>query len=218
MDLMVLRGSGGQMRQIWLEMVPILYPFGGLEPFADRNRNGYPDLIVTGGTGGNCYWQEFQLLEFRPGDVVVDLIPPDDDIYVRTMVDLNNDGVQELELRIYTYVPYQSTACSSIRLVRYYGWDGSAYVDISPTLNQSYWPAINQFWANLPDDAVCLQPTEPDLIPMLLGYEAMGRFEEGWTRLQSRLRWDACASFTPMTSFQLDNMAQLLFWVGERLE
>jgi hypothetical protein len=185
-----------------------------VDGFADRNGNGYPDLAIDTGTGGSHPTLYLVLLELRPHGEVEDISPQSSDALPRYLVDLDGDGIFEIEARGCIPHPFNGYC-----LDRYFGfrrlfaWDGTAYRDISAT-NEAYWPAIAAFWRGTREREGCLLPDYP-MYDMLVGYLAMGRLQEGWSRLHPLLRWDTCSqdSFARYSKDMID----LVAWVGTHL-
>src|SRR5690606_8331158 len=76
---------------------------------------------------------------------------------------------------------------------RWYGWDGEAYVDISSTLDESYYPLIaNDYWRTIEASAGCWVP-DHDTYQLLADYYSIGKVAEAWERLEPLLRWDECS-------------------------
>jgi hypothetical protein len=130
-------------------------------------------------------------------------------------IDLENDGIMEIKANwIASDIPISMNHCSSA-LTRYYAWDGSAYRDISASLDESHWPAIGQYFDTPQVDNGCLLPDVP-MYWMLLGYEAMGRLEEEWQSLQPQLRWNECSP--EILVDRGEDMGKFLIWVGTHLQ
>jgi len=190
---------------------------GDLGGFADRNGNGYPDLAIDTDSNGSCGVQAMQVLEIRPDDRVMNLSPITmqhlGDSAPRDFVDLEGDGILEIVVATYSVAP-TSYGCHIPAMIQYYAWDGTAYQNISPTLDESYYPAIDQYWSSIDREDVCLLPDQP-MYQMLIDYIALGRLEEGWLRLQRVLHWERCPG--DLTDFQRDHMLSLVAWVGSHL-
>lgn len=65
--------------------------------FSDRNGNSYPDLAIGTNSGGSHPTIVLVLLEIRPGGEVVDITPEITYAYPRSLVDLDGDGILEIE-------------------------------------------------------------------------------------------------------------------------
>jgi hypothetical protein len=183
---------------------------------SDHNLNGYPEVAVFYHPGGNCGIEELQLLEIRWPEAVLNLTPALDVYGINTYAvkDLDDDGISEyLAIDRSVYTPFVGGGCNPIQVPRYYGWDGTAYVDILHTLDQSYWPTIQRYWGQLPHDAACVLPDYP-MYQMLVSYRTWGRLAQGWSRLEGRLRWDACSAEV-MKEYS-DDMNALLRWIAQQ--
>lgn len=187
--------------------------YTGLDDFADRNGNGYPDILVGGYMGGNCGRRPLRIWEIRPGGILVDLSADWVSTRGTETQDLNGDGVLEfMENRVTTDIPGGYSPCGYPVVHHWYGWDGAQYVDISATLDESYYPRIAAFWADEAHQSGCLLP-DAEMYLLLLDYEVLGRLEEGWARLAPTLRWESCPAQTLID--QGETMGAFLTWVGE---
>lgn len=186
--------------------------------FMDRNGNGYPDLAIFTTTGGSHPTVVDVLLEIRPGGEVVDITPFTSD-YGRArafLTDLEDDGVFEYGAWRCLPTPFNPT-CPDMYYgpARYFAWDGNAYVEITGSLDVSYWPEINAFWESVATQDGCLLPSY-DMYDMLLAHFVRDELADAWARLEPMLRWDEC------TAEQLErygeDMDDLVKWVNERLD
>jgi hypothetical protein len=122
-----------------------------------------------------------------------------------------------LEIKVQNDVgelPYTGTGCNPTILTLYYGWNGTEYVDISPILDVSYWPEINEYWEYAAQQDGCLMFWRI-MYEMLMGYHAMGRLDEGWRLLEPQLRWDECPEHTLEDERYF--MDGLLEWIEQHL-
>ncbi|MFN8372651.1 MAG: hypothetical protein U0694_07210 [Anaerolineae bacterium] len=97
---------------------------------------------------------------------------------------------------------------------RYFGWNGTAYVNISSTLGDDYYPAVSAFWNSLPDDAVCVLPSA-EMYAMLVDYIAWEQLAQAWAVLEPRLHWDACSP--EVFAEHYEEMFTLQDWVSRNL-
>jgi hypothetical protein len=185
--------------------------------FADRNSNGFPDLAIGWHCGGNSRCHRVYLIELQ-GSTVIDLMPDTGDLRPRELVDLDADGIMEIEADSYFYgVRFPGLPTSAMPLVtRYYGWDSAsnAYHDISATVDESHWSAINAFWQEVAQDEGCI-PTFDAYAP-LLNYLAMDRLTEGWALVEPHLHWEKCEP--RMKEQYSTEMVDLVAWVESQLE
>jgi hypothetical protein len=187
--------------------------------FADRNGNGYPELLIhtasSIGSSGCIYGPEV-LLEFQPDGSIVDIAPPSWDNM--GLVDLDGDGIMEIVLDETVSNPFWGGKCRS-PLTRWYAWDGTAYMDITATLTAYFQLRIDAYWESIADREGCLIPDDR-MVQLLLDYEAIGQLDVGWARLQPRLHWELCPPYEPMRpdSPNRQNMESFLRWVEDHLE
>ncbi|MCB9453751.1 MAG: hypothetical protein H6672_20160 [Anaerolineaceae bacterium] len=188
--------------------------------FADRNQNGYPDLLFWGYTGGNgCYSTSRLFWEIQPGGDVVDLSANWIRGGVWEMGDVNGDDLVDFGVFVRDHdVPniLAGTYCHNIGVTHWYGWNGTQYADITTTLDESQYPLMTEFWNDEANQAGCLLPglrSNNIMLNLLLDYEALGRLEEGWARLAPMLRWEDCPAQTLIG--QGEAMGAFLTWVGE---
>ena len=185
--------------------------------FEDRNANGQPDLAIYTNGGGSCDSSQIRIVEIASNGELSDL-SPNIGASVTNLVDVNNDGMPEIQAGwSASDIPLAIKTCY-IYLVRYYGWDGTAYQDISPTLDESLWPVVGQFFKNIQSRDGCLFPdyTDISIYELLLAYQGMGRLEEGWQSLQPQLRWDKCSP--EILAKRGEDMGKFLAWVGKHLQ
>jgi hypothetical protein len=162
--------------------------------FADRNANGYPDLAISNfpGMGSSmCMYEPgLVLLEFRSGGAIIDITPP---LFGFEWKDLDNDGIREI-MGYDTVVNPSFTRCDLL-LTRWFRWDGEAYRDISANIDESYYPAIGEYWAQV--DAEGCYSLGFDLYQMLLDYYARGYLPLVWELLKPLLETQACSERFP---------------------
>jgi len=192
--------------------------------FADRNGNGYPDIAIWRYFDANTIDGTRRLLEIRPGDEIVDLIPPEIDTIERWLVDLEGDGVFEImvsqivNIHPATFEQMISPSYCCVAQIHYYGWTGARYEDISASLDERYWPEIEDYWRHARTVGACLQPTY-EMAQMLLAYDARGALAEGWAMLQPRLtprvEGETCDSLG--STARMYDPEAFFQWVEERI-
>ncbi|MFN8374516.1 MAG: hypothetical protein U0694_16765 [Anaerolineae bacterium] len=181
--------------------------------FADRNGNGYPDLAVDTASSGSNGWSITLLFELRPAGEVVYLTPATPDVPPNSFVDLNGDSILEMRgVWKYYDVALGLPNCCFPLMIRYFGWDGTVYQDISSTLPDLYYPAIAELQKGFRGGFGCMHPSV-SLYQMLIDYYAIGRLPEGWAWLQPRLDLNSC-SIHDTFNYEIDG---LLKWVNVRL-
>jgi hypothetical protein len=148
--------------------------------FADVNGNGLPDLTVYTSYGGNCCLPTLHILEIKPNHQIADIAPETTDVYLARFIDLNDDGVPESQGQS------PGSGSSTIWLIRWFGWNGQIYVDISRQHPELYLPTINELAQEIPVSCHNLdwQPLENYLV----NFYAMGRLSDGWSELQRLLK------------------------------
>lgn len=219
-QLLMFRISNGNVEEIPISVIttPIGNFLGfddrhwGLDGFTDRNGNGYPDLAIH--SSGGQYLMI--LLEIQPDGTVVDISPviSSDDKVTTYLVDLELDGVLEFLAAQHAINPQGVCPVQPCGLIRYYGWNGTAYVDITSSLDIAYWPEIGAFWDRVSDQNGCLLP-DYSMYAMLMAYEARDELPEGWVLLEPALRWDECSA--EQIEQHGEDMDNLLEWLGARL-
>jgi hypothetical protein len=182
--------------------------------FVDFNHNGYPEAIVYINDTGNCSPTGLMVLEITPDGEFVDLASNIPTGYQFHWVDINGDNIFEVEMIDRVFGPYSNVGCNPLFVNRYFAWDGAAYQDISTTLDESYYPAIDDFWASLDADATCVLPDRL-MYQMLASAWVLGRLEEEWQRLLGVLHWEFCSSDIRAT--QDYEMVNLVIWIGQLL-
>jgi hypothetical protein len=180
--------------------------------FADVNGNGYPDIAIYADSGGSGEYGGLVLLEITSDGEITNITPQRIDVSPRYLVDIDDDGIFEIFGNSSYRVPLPG---SDTLMTRYYGWDGTAYQDISATLDEMYWPMIGEFWESVAQSNGCLLPSA-EMYQMLMDYLARGQLEEGWVRLQPQLRWDLCS--VHVWTNDRDDMDDLMEWVEAHLE
>jgi hypothetical protein len=174
--------------------------------FGDVNDNGYPDLASFVSGLHSCPNRILLLIEIQPNGEVLDITPQrtGEMSFVQARYP---DGSDVLALHFIEgfYVPYALEGCLYPRISRYFGWDGTAYQEISATVDESNYSVISTFWDNISEDAVCIIPDRL-MYEMLLSEYVRGNFLAAWERLEPRLRWDECSAETlagwEITSFE----------------
>jgi hypothetical protein len=166
------------------------------EGFTDYNGNGYPDIVLYATLGVTCAQPIFlRLLEIREGGEVVDITPETDFNQYQTArgIDLDRDDIIEIEVIERFNTLYRiGGSCNFVNINRYFAWDGTAYRDISATLDESYYPATQMFWESVEAAGACLLPS-PLMYEMLLSEYVRSNLVDAWGRLQPRLRWSECS-------------------------
>jgi hypothetical protein len=160
----------------------LLIPNPDDPPIGDINLNGHPDFVVQSLAMGSGGYRTITVIEIRDGGVVN--ITPDGDLldWGHSLGDINSDGL--IDIRTVTPVvdvPLQWVNCCEPDRVRWYGWDGNQYVDISSTLSEAEYPVIDDYWNTLQTSGQC-PSVERNLFTMLFAYESLGRLLEGWER------------------------------------
>ena len=187
--------------------------------FGDRNANGVPDLLVHSsdfvGSSGCIDWGTPMLLEFQADGSFADITPYSHSfpwLKPAGVLDLDHDGILEFRMRDDMGTPLLGDRCE-LELIRYYGWNGKAYVDISPSLPETLWPGIEAFWRSIEEEKGCILPSL-EMYQALLDYEARGQLATGWQRIQSTLRWDLCSPESLERNKR--DMNDLIEWISSR--
>ncbi len=158
------------------------YMYVSLGTFADLNGNGLPDIPVYTSFGGNCCLPEVHILETKPNNQIVDISPQAKDVKPVRLIDLNDDGVTEIQAQS------GSAGMGTVWIIRWFGWDGQAYVDISRQHPELYLSNINLF-AQYTSSRACENGLDWSVIEnYLANYYVMGRLSEGWSELQRLLK------------------------------
>lgn len=203
---------------LWLTLSG-MYVDRDLGGFADRNGNGLPELVLENNPGGaSCNRETLTVLEIQPGGQVADITPERAlRVFLDGFVDLDGDGVLEIEASEWFFDKPQLSGvfCDRIEIKRYYSWNGTAYVDISGTLGEAYYPDIQAYWDSVAGQDGCLLPNY-DMYRMLVSNMAMGRLHEGWSRLAPLLRWEQC--FPSVLTASGEDIGQFITWMGKYLE
>lgn len=161
-----------------------LFVYIGLNPFADVNGNGLPDMPVYSSYGGSCCPPQLHILEIKPNREIVDITPETDEVYPARLIDLNDDGVLEIQ----TQNPSPGLS-SWIYLVRWFGWNGKDYVDISSQHPELYLSQINLLEQGLFSPERCNRGYfAVEVENYLVNFYAMGRLSDGWSELQRLLK------------------------------
>jgi hypothetical protein len=170
------------------------YPEPPVYGFQDVNKNGLPDLAITGYPGGNTPWLLLMLYEITGDHQVVNITPHVparwDGFYMDGFADPNGDGVWEIRMA--------DVANAAANLfhpqmydTRWFGWNGSAYVDITSQMADFYQPDIDAFMSQLQNAGPCFRPTD-EMSWALAHYFELGRLREAWAEIEPRLRWNEC--------------------------
>jgi hypothetical protein len=95
--------------------------------FADRNFNGYPDMVVWANDTGNMSENPLLLLEWGDNGIV-DITPPVTDGSPNGLEDIDRDGVPELlDTNLY-FIPTQQGNSALVQQLRsWFRWNGVAY-------------------------------------------------------------------------------------------
>ncbi len=159
--------------------------------FADRNRNGLPELAVRVSNGGNCYdCGRLLLLELTEDGGVRD-ITPISDFNPNGLADIDGDGKLEVATTRFFEFGFGSLAhAGSPYALRLYSWNQQTdkYEEASKQFTSFY---DNQI-ASLGTEIVSTygQPLDapiilPKLASILFHYEVTGRLQQGWSEVQS---------------------------------
>jgi hypothetical protein len=181
--------------------------------FTDVNGNQYPDFAVDWNSGGSCGTGGISLFEIQPNGEIAD-ITPEMGARFSYLTDINDDGVSEfLSIQNSGDIPLPRHGCVPYSENHYYGWNGSAYVDISPTVDVLNYPNIGRYWIRVYQQQGCILPGE--VLGVLIDYRARGQLAEMWTLIQPELRWDACSSEVLVANQQA--MTDLETWVATEI-
>jgi hypothetical protein len=149
--------------------------------FADVNGNGLPDLTVYTSYGGNCCLPQLHILEIQSDHQMKGISPKTTDVYPARLIDLNNDGVPEIQGQS------PGSGMSTIWLIRWFGWNGKAYVDISRQHPELYLTTINELAQEI--GSSCSYNLDWSILEnYLVNFYAMGRLSDGWDELQRLLK------------------------------
>jgi hypothetical protein len=96
--------------------------------------------------------------------------------------------------------------------IRWWGWDGTAYVDISAQHPEFYMLDIERFLEVLETNEGCYAP-DYSLAKVLLNYYTLGRLGEVWPELRQKMGWDSCS--VEMIAEHGEKMLYLEKWVRE---
>ena len=120
--------------------------------FADRNFNGFPDMVVWVRDIGTMYENPMLLLEWRANGIV-DISPPVTDGSPNGLEDIDRDGIPELLDTSFYFIPAQQTASAVVQQLRsWYRWNGVAYemvavqvypFEASPGMVTDYLPGLD---------------------------------------------------------------------------
>lgn len=140
------------------------YPPG----FADRNKNGLPDLAISNPNGGSHLTVALTLLEIQENGNIIDIAPERGDLDILEFRDIDLDQV----LEIYGFGNFcvEGYDCRQFQIARWFGWNGTAYVDISAEQAAFYQPEnyIGYGYNSCPG------------YQALINYYVMDRLETGW--------------------------------------
>jgi hypothetical protein len=150
--------------------------------FTDRNKNGLPDLTVYAWNGGKCCPFELHIFEIKPTHQIEEISPWTTDVYPIRFIDLDNDGIPEIEGQEGTVGAYNPM------ITRWFGWNGQAYVDISRQHPELYLSRINDFAQGIASDCDRFPPVREEMEYYLANFYAMGRLSDGWSELQRILK------------------------------
>jgi hypothetical protein len=182
--------------------------------FADRNGNGRLDLAVMNLPTGTCGFSTLTLLEMQDDGQLENIAPTNWRTYSKALSDTNDDGILEIKVVEFFDIPIPVN-CGQFPVTHWYGWNGTAYVNISGELGESYYPDIQAYWDSLASKDGCLLPSY-EMYQMLVSYIAMGRLQEGWARLGPLLQWEKCSPETLVE--QSEEFGQFLEWIGTELQ
>lgn len=157
--------------------------------FADHNNNGLPDLAIYSTCGGSACSPVMTLIEIQNTGEMIDITPKTPDGYPMWFVDLNHDGIWEIQGREETCI----VDCMAYS-PRFFGWTGTEYVDITSQYPEYFMPDITAFLQRLQNNTECYLPVGENFDRVLLGYYAIGRLKEGWATIKPLLKWDACTA------------------------
>ncbi len=151
--------------------------------FADMNGNSLPDITVYTSYGGNCCLPQLHILEIQSDFQITDIAPKATDIYPARLMDLNDDGVPEIQGQS------PASGTSTIWLIRWFGWSGHSYVDISSQHPELYLSQINLLEQELFSPERCNRGYfSLELENYLVNFYAMGHLSDGWSKLQRLLK------------------------------
>lgn len=154
--------------------------------FADRNQNGLPDIALSGFSGGSHITVGMALMEITEEGELVNVAAATTWYHDISFVDIDGDQIPEIvgyRREGYGSGAGLSRCCSSttslceLGYFQLFGWNGTAYVDVSAEHPDFYLPAIVYTHMNGCDNigSVC---------QALVNYYTMGQLEEGWQSLQ----------------------------------
>ena len=149
--------------------------------FTDRDEDGQPDIVITPVESNG--FVNVRMMEIQPDGSIID---DSDSLTTSTLpsnvFDFNDDGVYEI-LRSGP-IDLGSDTVFPCCFTNYYQWNGTEYVDISATLDESYFPSFAMFDERFGDDT-CVYPHLA--FDVLAAYIALDRIEEGWERIEPRI-------------------------------
>lgn len=175
-------------------------PIEGIDGFGDRNVNGLPDFVWW---SGYVYLGSFMFIsEVQPDGSMRNINPETYDVQSRFFEDVNNDGLLEIQgssTYFHALIPAIGDPHATGTLVRWFGWNGEAYVDISAQQHTYYEAEIDQLLADLHYENCNLDQTIRQLHQIFLDYYVMGRGREGWDIIKPYFREmlkNNCQSYT----------------------
>lgn len=160
------------------------------EAFADRNRNGLPDLPVITANIGTCCPARLDLFEIDLDGNLVNIAPtPMDMIYPSFLEDRDGDGIWEIYGVRERIGPYDGYCCI---LQRWWGWNGTAYVDSSAQQFDFYMPRIKAFFNDLDQSDEC-PIADYRFKQILFDYYAMGKLAQAHRDIVSHFKVNNCS-------------------------
>jgi hypothetical protein len=182
----------------------------GLEEIADRNGNGLPDFAFTEYSGGNCCPPTHLFVFEIQTDGSVKNITPNGRGDAQELIDIDGDGIFEIK-GVSWITPFHelgNTQSRYINLIRWYGWDGNAYVDVSAQYPDLYEPEIVSLRRTLESTGCSISDNTAAIQQIILDYYAIGRLQEDWQELRSTFNWDTCTDqgFSEYLLRRLQNM------------
>ncbi|MFH0930538.1 MAG: hypothetical protein V1890_01185 [Candidatus Zixiibacteriota bacterium] len=153
----------------------------------DLNKDGLKELIVTGGTGGNCwtckYLKIFQVKDQKVREFLPQL-PETQVIY--GILDLNGDNVDELlildaEWEVNMYMDLCHACSPSVDLV--YTWKKDRYQEASPEFPFYYEEKISEIEKEIKEMEIEEKGSDyymGKVISIFLNYVQKGEKEKGW--------------------------------------
>lgn len=193
--------------------------------FADRNQNGLPDLAVYAWNthGSTCCPGTLVLLEFKENGEIINIAPQSQEVYVTGFEDL--DGNEILEITGYDTICLPHYDCRANSLVRWWQWNGTAYVDITASQEEFYRPAIDIALQNSANHNGCYVPYEMErgfakedpggIYTALLSYYALNRLMEGWAELYRAFWWNC--TYEQLLAIE-PTVSEIAAWVNEVYE